>query len=69
LRLGTIAKSTLSNAAGGGGVPKFETGGIWGRIFYGDKILARVNSGEMIANSDQQKTHYNAMGGSGGAMI
>jgi hypothetical protein len=34
--------------------PKFETGGIVGGAFYGDKILARVNSGEMIANSEQQ---------------
>jgi hypothetical protein len=25
-----------------------------GGAFYGDKILARVNSGEMIANSEQQ---------------
>jgi hypothetical protein len=39
------------------------------RLLYGDKILARVNSGEMIANSEQQKRIYNnAMGGSGGAM-
>jgi hypothetical protein len=31
-------------------IPKFETGGYRGwRFFYGDKILARVNSGEMIA--------------------
>jgi hypothetical protein len=30
--------------------------GYCGWLLYGDKILARVNSGEMIANSDQQKT-------------
>jgi hypothetical protein len=36
----------------------------WVASFYGDKILARVNSGEMIANSEQQKRIYNAMGGS-----
>ncbi|MCG9792477.1 phage tail tape measure protein [Flavobacterium algicola] len=48
-------------------IPKFETGGIvGGASFYGDKILARVNSGEMIANSDQQKKIYNAMSSSGG---
>jgi hypothetical protein len=70
IAVGTIAKSALSNAAGGGGgVPKFANGGIVsGTSFYGDKILARVNSGEMIANSDQQKRIYNAMGGSGAAM-
>jgi hypothetical protein len=27
---------------------------VSGTSFYGDKILARVNSGEMIANSEQQ---------------
>jgi hypothetical protein len=35
-----------------------------GGLLYGDKILARVNSGEMIANSEQKRI-YNAMGGSG----
>jgi hypothetical protein len=32
---------------------KFETGGIVGGAFYGDKILARVNSGEMIVASSK----------------
>tara|TARA_R110000868_G_C10970676_1_gene769826 strand:- start:5524 stop:7707 length:2184 start_codon:yes stop_codon:yes gene_type:complete len=37
-------------------IPKFETGGIvGGSSFYGDKILARVNSGELILNQDQQR--------------
>lgn len=68
--LGTIAKSALSNAAGGGNVPKFANGGIvGGASFYGDKILARVNSGEMIANSEQQKRIFNAMGSGGGTSI
>lgn len=36
-------------------IPKFETGGIMGGTsFYGDKLLARVNSGEMILNRGQQ---------------
>lgn len=43
-------------------IPKFATGGIVsGGSMYGDKILARVNSGEMIANSDQQKKIWGAM--------
>lgn len=43
-------------------IPKFETGGIFGgSSFYGDKILARVNSGEMVANSEQQKRIWGAM--------
>lgn len=48
-------------------IPKFETGGIFGgSSFYGDKILARVNSGEMVANSEQQKRIWSAMSGSNG---
>ncbi|WP_281322000.1 hypothetical protein [Flavobacterium aestivum] len=51
-------------------IPKFETGGIvGGTSFYGDKILARVNSGEMIFNSDQQRRLHGMLsdgGGSGG---
>ena len=40
-------------------IPKFETGGIVrGNSFYGDKILARVNSGELILNQNQQKNLY-----------
>lgn len=43
-------------------IPKFATGGIvGGSSMYGDKILARVNSGEMIANASQQKVIYGAM--------
>lgn len=43
-------------------IPKFETGGIvGGTSFYGDKIMARVNSGEMIANSAQQQKIWSAM--------
>ena len=43
-------------------IPKFETGGIvGGSSFIGDKILARVNSGELILNSRQQKSVLNAM--------
>nr|DAU72577.1 MAG TPA: Putative tail length tape measure protein [Caudoviricetes sp.] len=43
-------------------IPKFATGGIvGGSSFYGDKILARVNSGELIANGDQQKRIWQQM--------
>lgn len=36
-------------------LPKFETGGIvGGSSYYGDNVLARVNSGEMILNAGQQ---------------
>ena len=37
-------------------IPKFETGGIvGGNSFTGDKLLARINSGEMVLNQKQQR--------------
>src|SRR5690606_27703645 len=43
-------------------IPKFETGGVVsGSSFYGDKILARVNSGELILNQRQQKSVFESM--------
>lgn len=43
-------------------LPKFESGGIvGGSSFVGDKLLARVNSGEMILNKKQQQNLYNSM--------
>jgi len=60
--LGGIAKSQASKIAGGGKVQKFEAGGIvGGSSYYGDKILARVNSQEMILNTDQQEKLYGMM--------
>jgi len=48
-------------------IPKFETGGVvGGNSFIGDKILARVNSGELILNSRQQKSVLSQMNASGG---
>lgn len=43
-------------------IPKFEYGGIvGGSSYYGDKILARVNSGELILNQKQQRALYNQL--------
>jgi TP901 family phage tail tape measure protein len=43
-------------------LPKFEQGGIVpGGMYTGDKVLARVNSGEMILNKSQQNNLYNAI--------
>lgn len=51
-------------------IPKFETGGIvGGHSLYGDKILARVNSKEMIANTDQQRKIWGAMNASSGGIV
>lgn len=66
IALGTIAKSQLASAGA------FANGGIvGGSSFYGDKILARVNSGELILNDKQQRSLYNMIstGGSGGGTI
>jgi len=47
-------------------IPKFETGGIiGGSSFYGDRILARVNSGELILNNKQQRALYGQLDNSG----
>ncbi|MBK3516711.1 phage tail tape measure protein [Carboxylicivirga marina] len=43
-------------------LPKFEDGGVvGGNSYYGDKILARVNSKELILNRQQQASLYNQM--------
>ena len=40
----------------------FETGGIiGGNSYHGDKLIARVNSGEMILNGRQQKNLFDAI--------
>lgn len=73
----TIVSSAASSAFGGpvavaasvasvmgvlASIPKFERGGVvGGSSYYGDKILARVNSGELIANSDQQRRIWQQM--------
>lgn len=45
-------------------IPKFADGGIvGGSSFFGDKLLARVNSGEMILNQGQQARLLNMVEG------
>jgi hypothetical protein len=70
IALGTFAKSSLSKSTGER-TQAFANGGIVsGTSMYGDKILARVNSGEMIANDKQQKKIWSAMNsGSGDVSI
>ncbi|WP_281225363.1 hypothetical protein [Flavobacterium aquiphilum] len=58
--LSAVVSSKLQN--GPSGIKGYANGGIvGGTSFYGDKIMARVNSGEMIANSGQQQKIWNAM--------
>lgn len=47
--------------------PRFEQGGIVpGSSFTGDNMLARVNSGEMVLNQQQQAQLFNQANGGGG---
>ena len=60
--------AALSVVAAMASIPKFENGGIvGGNSFSGDKILTRINSGEMILNQGQQGNLFNLLnsGGSG----
>ncbi|MCO6149054.1 hypothetical protein [Flavobacterium sp. NRK1] len=51
-----IAEALAGVFAAFAAIPKFETGGIvGGNSFTGDKLLARVNSGEVILNQKQQQ--------------
>ncbi len=48
-------------------MPQFADGGVVpGNSFYGDKILARLNSGELVLNQEQQKKMLSQFGASGG---
>jgi hypothetical protein len=50
--------------------PKFATGGIvLGSSYSGDKVSARVNSGEMILNMDQQQRLFDMLNGGGAAAM
>lgn len=51
-------------------VPKFATGGIVpGDSYTGDKMLARVNSGELILNAAQQNNLAGALAGGDGGNV
>lgn len=62
---GFIAAAVSGVIAAFAAIPKFETGGVvGGSSFYGDKILARVNSRELILNDRQQRSLYNQLNSS-----
>lgn len=54
IALGAIIKSFVPQGFADGGI-------VGGTSYYGDKILARVNSGELILNTAQQKELYNQL--------
>lgn len=63
IALGTVIKSKINDAGA------FANGGIvGGNSFYGDKILARVNSGELILNGKQQERLYSQLNAGGSNM-
>lgn len=54
--------ATMQAMIAAAAIPKFENGGIvGGSSYHGDKILARVNSGELILNRQQQSTLFGLM--------
>lgn len=58
-----IATAVAGVLAAFAAIPKFETGGVvGGSSLYGDKILARVNSKELILNQSQQASLYGQLG-------
>lgn len=62
----TVGVAAASIIAAIASVPKFATGGIVGGTSYvGDKILARVNSGELILNDAQQRSALALMSAGG----
>lgn len=51
-------------------LPQFAEGGIiGGSSYFGDRLLARVNSGEMILNQKQQRRLYDLTTSDGGATV
>ena len=62
IALSSVVSSKL--AKGPEPVGRYQEGGVvGGSSYYGDKILARVNSGELILNQKQQSSLYNSMNG------
>lgn len=65
--LAAIASTSAALAAAFAAVPAFASGGVVpGNSTHGDKILARLNSGELVLNGDQQGALWNLLNGKGG---
>jgi len=62
-----IATAVAGVFAAFAAIPKFETGGVvGGSSYYGDKILTRLNSRELVLNTKQQEKIYKSMDNGGG---
>lgn len=58
-----IAAAIAGVIAAFASIPKFETGGVvGGSSFHGDRILARLNSGELVLNQNQQRNLSGMLG-------
>lgn len=68
---GLVGAAAAKNVAAIAGVPGFQDGGIvGGNSFSGDNVPARVNSGELILNREQQARLFaQANGGGGGGTV
>lgn len=65
IALGSAFENKMSS-----GPQRFENGGIvGGSSYYGDKIMARVNSGELILNQKQQSSLYSQLNSPGGPIV
>lgn len=74
----SIAAAAIAAATGAASIatiaaeplPKFATGGVVpGTSYTGDNVSARLNSGEMVLNRDQQARLFNALdGGQSGSL-
>ena len=67
--IAAIASIVATIASVFASLPAFANGGIVGGTSYtGDKLLARVNSGELILNKTQQQNLYKSMSSAGVGM-
>jgi tape measure domain-containing protein len=65
--IAAIASTSAALAAAFAAIPKFAHGGyVKGNSTHGDKVLARLNSGELVLNKGQQATLFNLLNGKGG---
>ena len=65
---GLIASQLAVVGGAFAGIQAFADGGIvGGTSFSGDKLFARINSGEMVLNQKQQRNVAGLIGGGGGA--
>lgn len=68
--LAAVATVLTTVASIFGSLPQFAEGGIiGGSSYFGDRLLARVNSGEMILNQKQQRRLYDLTTSDGGTTV